>query len=290
MDFKYIRLIAAIVECGSLSKAAEMLNLTQSALSHQLKEIESRQNTRFFTRSNRTLKLTPAGKIVYQSARNILSEIETLDMQLKNMDNSGVGTIRVNAACSTSYHWLPQVLESFRQDYPNVEVNIVVDPGCDTIQALLDSRIDVAIMITPQANPNISYTHLFDDEMVAVFAHGHPFENRKYVVAKDFAEQQLFIYSFPLETVVFYQQILKPKGVEPRKITALPLTEATIEMIRAGYGVSVMSKRSVLPYLESGRVACCRINRNGFFRSHYAAVLSNCRHPEFLDRFIFYLK
>ncbi len=289
MDFKYIKLISTIVECGSITKAAHILNLTQSALSHQLKEIETIKGIKFFTRSNRKLNLTPAGKMVYEASGKILSEINKLEVNLKNINNLNSGTIKINAACSTSYHWLPKILQCFKTDYPNVDVDIVLENSSNPINEIIKGKIDVSIIITPNENKNIEYKFLFEDELVAIFSKQHAFNHKKYLIAKDFTNEHLIIHSKPLDTVVFYESVLKPKGIEPRKISELPLTEATIELIKANYGVAVMSKWSVEPYLKSDSISYKKINRNGLFRSHYAAILKSENHPEYLERFITYL-
>lgn len=285
MDYKYIRLISTIVDCGTISKAAERLNLTQSALSHQLKEIEDREKTLFFIRSNRRLKLTPAGTIVYESAKTILAEIDKLDVSLQNLNSSSAGRIRVTAACTTSYHWLPRVLRAFNAEFPNVEVDIVINNDATPVQEIINGNIDIAVMISPETNNHIRYNYLFDDELVAVFSTEHKFCKKRYLVASDFADQHLIIHSLPLSTVVVYQKVLKPKGIELAKISALPLTEATIELVKSGYGVAVMSRWSIAPYIQNGSIACCPINKNGLFRSHYAAC-KDAAHPQYFDRFI----
>lgn len=289
MDLKYIKLISAIVDSGSITKAAQVLNLTQSALSHQLKEAEKLYGMQFFTRSNRKLHLSPAGKKVYEASGIILSEIAKLEHTLKNFNKQHSGTIRLSAACTTSYHWLPKLLQSFQSEYPNVAIDIVLENSANPVHEILRGRIDVSIVITPAEHEDIDNEFLFKDELVAVFSKQHKFNHKQYLIAKDFADEHLLIHSKPLKTVVFYEQVLKPKAVEPRRISELPLTEASIALIKAGYGVAVMSSWAVEPYVDSGAVAVKRINRNGLFRNHYAASLQSVHQPDYLKSFISFL-
>ncbi len=289
MDFKYIKLISTIVDCGSITKAAHILNLTQSAVSHQLKEIETLKGIKFFTRSNRKLNLTPAGKMVYEASDKILSEINKLEVNLKNINNLNHGTIRLSAACTTSYHWLPKLLKSFKTEYPNVDIDIILENSANPINEIIKNNIDISIIISPIENENIEYKFLFKDELVAVFSKQHKFNHKQFLIAKDFKDEHLIIHSKPLETVVFYEQVLKPKGIEPLKISELSLTEATIELIKANYGVAVMSKWAIEPYIKSNSVSFKKINRKGFFRNHYAAILRSTNHPEYFEKFISYI-
>ena len=250
MDFKYIKLISKIVDYGTITKAAEVLNLTQSALSHQLKEIETLMGIKFFTRSNRKLILTPAGKMVYDASHKILLELNKLEINLKNLNALNSGTIRLSAACTTSYYWLPKLLKSFNKEYPNVCIDIVIENSANTISEIIKGNLDVSIVVSPIENENIDYKFLFEDELVAVFSKQHKFNYKQYLIAKDFKDEHLIIHSKPLNTVVFYEQVLKPKRIEPLKISELPLTEAAIELIKANYGLAVMSKWSIKPFIK----------------------------------------
>lgn len=289
MDFKYIKLISKIVDFGTITKAADVLNLTQSALSHQLKEIETIMGVKFFRRSNRKLILTPAGKMVYDASHKILLELNKLEINLKNLNTLNSGTIRLSAACTTSYYWLPKLLKSYNEEYPNVSIDIVIENSANTISEIIKGNLDVSIVVSPIENENIDYKFLFEDELVAVFSKQHKFNRKQFLIAKDFKDEHLIIHSKPLNTVVFYEQILKPKGIKPLKISELPLTEAAIELIKANYGVAVMSKWTIEPFIKSESISFRKINRKGLFRSYYAASLTSTNHPEYLKKFVSYL-
>jgi LysR family transcriptional regulator for metE and metH len=126
--------------------------------------------------------------------------------------------------------------------------------------------------------------------MVAVVPDCHDWARKKFVTAKDFADQNLIIHSLPLETVTVYQFVLAPAGVMPAKITTLPLTEAAIEMVKADMGIMVMAQWALEPYLHSDALKTIRIGRKGLKRTHYAAILKNIHHPEYFDRFVEFLQ
>lgn len=290
MDIRLIKLIVAIVDHGSISAAAETLHLTQSALSHQLKEMESQTGVLLFTRANRRLNITPAGQMIYESAKKIMSEVNRLELQIKNLNSLKEGRIRLSASCTTSYHWLPKILKAFNKDFPNVHVDIMIDSDGDPIQKVKESKIDLAIVNAENEEEGIDYHYLFETEVVAVVSHQHPFNRKKFLIAKDFKEEHLIIHSYPLDSVVFYREALKPKGIMPKKISALPLTEATLELIQADYGIAVMSKWSIKPYLDSKLVNCKRINPKGLYRKHYAVQASGVQYPSYMAAFIDYLQ
>jgi len=158
------------------------------------------------------------------------------------------------------------------------------------LQKLLSGVLDVAITSDPIPGDNISYLELFQDEMVAVVSENHPWAEKKFVVAEDFAAEHLLIHSFPLETVTVHQLVLAPSGVSPKKITALPLTEASIEMVRADMGIMVMAKWALQPYLKTHALRAVKIGKSGLKRKHFVAILANRSRPDYFTHFIEFLQ
>src|SRR5829696_1043177 len=128
LDLRHFRLVVAVAESGGQTRAARKLNLTQSALSHQLRELESRIGTPLFIRASRRMVLTAAGERVLASARRVLHEVEALERDLTADATSGsAGVVRLATECYTCYHWLPGVVTAFRKEWPRVDVRIVAE-------------------------------------------------------------------------------------------------------------------------------------------------------------------
>src|SRR3954469_11021686 len=113
LEVRHLRLVAGIADAGSMTRAAERLHLTQSALSHQLRDIELRLGTPFFTRLGRRMILTAAGRRVLDTARRVIADIERAEEDLRRLAGHGDGTIRVCTECNTGYHWLAPLLAVF---------------------------------------------------------------------------------------------------------------------------------------------------------------------------------
>src|SRR5258705_1340158 len=122
MEIRHLRLIKAIVEEGSITKAIDKLHLTQSALSHQLKEAEYQLGTKIFLRQNKKLVLTKAGERLYATANEVLDKLSDTEREIKQMIFGEIGEIRISTECYSSYHWLPSVLKQFQSLYPNIEL------------------------------------------------------------------------------------------------------------------------------------------------------------------------
>ena len=145
VEIRHLRLVTAVAQAGSLTKAGEKLHLTQSALSHQLKEVESELNTPLFYRLNKKMVLTPAGKIVLHSAGAILTDLERTKREVQRLISGEAGLLRISTECYTCYHWLPNLLRAYNAEFPNVEVQIVAEATRKPIAALYAGKLDVAI-------------------------------------------------------------------------------------------------------------------------------------------------
>jgi LysR family transcriptional regulator for metE and metH len=290
MEIRHLRLIKAIVEEGSITKAIDKLHLTQSALSHQLKEAEYQVGTKLFLRTNKKLTLTKAGEKIYGIANEILDKLSETELQIKQMVYGEFGEIRISTECFSSYHWLPSVLKQFHHLYPNVELKIVTEATHYPLQKLLDNVIDIGIVSDQIKDDKIKYLELFQDEVLMVVSENHPWTNKKYVVADDFKNEHLIIHSLPLETVTIHQMVLAPANITPKKVTPLPLTEASIEMVKADMGVMSMAKWALLPYLKNSSIKAIKIGKNGLKRKHFIAIRADKQQPDYFNQFIIFLQ
>lgn len=285
LEIRHLRLIVTISEQQSVTKAGERLHLTQSALSHQLRDIEERLGTPLFHRLNKRMVLTQAGERLLQSARQVLQELERAEDDLAQIAAGEHGSLRLSTECYTCYHWLPEMLKQFRRRYPQVEVRIVVEATRHPIQALLDGLLDFAIVSTTERDKRIRYQPLFQDELVVIMAPHHPLTSRPYIRARDFADQQLFLYASLSESTI-YQRLLLPAGVTPAQVSQMQLTEAIVEMVSAGMGISTMARWAVAKEIASGKIAARPLTRKGLQRQWSAALLRNDYTPPYVTEFI----
>jgi len=290
METRHLKLIKEVYEKGTLAAASEALFLTPGALSQQLKEAENQAGTRIFNRLNKKMVPTKAGTHIYETALIVLKELEKLDNQVKGLISGEKGSILLSTECYTSYHWLPSVLSKYKIDFENIDVKIVFEATHKPIQKLLQGQIDLAITSDPLPNDHVEYHELFEDEMVAIVNKEHPWASRQYVKAKDFENETLIIHSEPLETVTIYQKLLKPANVQPGSLTILPLTEASIELVKADMGIMVMANWAINPELRKDNIKTVPITENGLKRIHYGAIRKDDNRPDYLVYFMKYLK
>ncbi|MEO9869680.1 LysR family transcriptional regulator [Ekhidna sp.] len=290
MEIRHLKLIREVAETKSLTKAKDSLFLSQSALSHQLKEIENQLGTQLFHRVNKQLILTNAGKMVLESAERILEDLERTELSIKKYVSGSTGTLRLATQCYTCYHWLPSLMTDFKKEFPNVEIEIFHNNAADVEDQILDGNIDLAIIYDSSDRANISYHDLFRDEMYALVPLDHPWTKKPYVVAEDFEDQNVIIHSYPLESVTLFSQVLAPAGIKPKKIMQVQVTEAVLEMVRAGMGINVMAKWIIEPYLKDESLALVPVTKRGIHRTWQAITMEDEHSPQYLQNFVQHLR
>lgn len=275
VEMRHLRLISAIAERGSMTDAAHLLNLTQPALSHQLRELEARLRSPLFVRTGRAMILTPAGEQLAQLARGVLAQVESFERQVRDGDFATArGAIRIATECYTAYHWLPAVLREFRDRWPNVDLRVGAEFTDAPIAALRDGKLDLAIIYNRLNDKRIRLEPLFDDELVLVVAPEHRFATREYVTLSALRDERFFIYTTQDRNSGVLRDILEPAGVPAANIARLQLTEAIIELVAAELGVAVLAKWAVAPAIRAGTVRAVRLSSKGVTRTWFAATRS----------------
>jgi LysR family transcriptional regulator for metE and metH len=285
LEIRHLKLLAAVAEEGSVTEAGKRLYLTQSALSHQLRDAEEKLGTALFLRLGKKMVLTPAGEKLLACAQNVLGELANAEAQIEGLSGGTRGVIRLCTQCYTCYHWLPPLLKKFHTKFPNVEVNIEAEATRDPAAALLAGRLDLAIMTCPPRNRSLRTTPMFEDELVIVMSPEHNLASGSHVQPKDLAGETILIYP-PREDSTFLNQIVKAAGVQPGRVIEVPLTEAMLELAAAGSGVALLARWAVAPQMEAGKVVTRPVSSRGFKRKWYAAVLRNQPTPPFLTEFL----
>lgn len=283
LELRHLRLVLAIEQEGGLTRAGERLNLTQSALSHQLREIESRLRLPLFDRVKNRLVLNAAGRELVAGARRVLAEVTALEEGLRDWAGDGRGLLRLTTECYTCYEWLPPLLARFERQHPRVEVRIVVEATARALDAVREGEVDLAIVT--RGGAGVELEPLFEDEMLLLVAPGHRLAERPFVRPRDLARERLLLYSPPAASN-FYQQFLAAAGVEPQATAQVQLTEAIVSMIRAGLGVGPLPRWAVGEELRRGTVVGVPLGERGLYRQWSAATRLGARRPRYLGDFL----
>jgi LysR family transcriptional regulator for metE and metH len=284
-EIRHLQLVAAIADTGSVTRAADALHLTQSALSHQLRGLESRLGTPLFHRAGKKMVPTVAGHELIASARRVLDIVSRTEEGIKRVASGREAHLRLCTECYTCYHWLPSVLTAFRETYPHVEVHIDAAATPDPVKALLNGEIDVAVISSDVRDRRLDVHPLFVDEMRVIMTPKHRLARRDYIRAEDFVSETMLLYP-PIEDSSVYQRVLVSAGVKPASVQQVPLTEAIIELVMAGFGIAVLASWAVEPHVRNGSLAAVPLTRRGYERQWTAVTLAGAASARYLKDFI----
>jgi LysR family transcriptional regulator for metE and metH len=281
LELRHLDLVRAAVEEGGLTRAGQRLGLSQSALSHQLRAVEEQFGVTLFHRIGRRLVLAPAGERILQTARLVIPEMERTEMELQQNSNQLHGTIRLAVECYSCYQWLPAIIRRFVSKNTGVDLRIVTGATEKPIEALLGNDLDIAIVSQPARDQRLKIVELFEDELVAVTPVGHSLAGKPYLRPKDFGSETL--YSYPaLFTSPVYQRMLRTAGIQSKEVSEMPLTEALLQLVKNGFGIAVLARWIIQPYLVNGQYLSFPITARGLRRKWCAAIRSGNSSPDHL--------
>lgn len=286
MEIKYFRLIKSIEEEGSIANSAEKLFLTQSALSHQLRELEERLGFKVFHRSRNKWLLTDEGRELYQLGNTVLDSIAKGFQNIKNLQAGSKGRIKVSTECYSFYQGLSSFIQKMGLLYPEIDVDLILEATHQPISKILSNEIDIAIVTSRPTNETLSSIEIYEDEIFAIMHKENRLNEVEFLDTNDFSDAHLIIHSFPLETVSVYEQFLKPNKITPIKISAIPLTEVALEMIAANMGIMCMPKWAIKSFKLSNELRFKRIGKNGLKRIHFLVFRKSDETKQYLYDFI----
>jgi LysR family transcriptional regulator for metE and metH len=285
LDIRHLKLVSVLATTSNMTRAAQELNVTQSALSHQLRDIEERLGTQLFERRARKMSLTPPGQRLLVTARQVLESLEQVEREVRGQTGPR-SVLRLTTECYTCYHWLPELLRGYHERHPDVEVQIVVEATRRPVPALLDDQVDLAIVIGEVRNPRLAYRALFADELVAIMAPGHPLLKRPLLTAEDFRDEHLVVYDADRAELTIFSDVLMPAGIVPRRVSHVQLTEAILEMVKSGLGIGVLARWVALPALREKTLMARRVTSRGLSRTWGAAWMRRKAAVPHLDDFV----
>jgi LysR family transcriptional regulator for metE and metH len=280
LDARDLRLVAALAEAGSLTRAAARLNLSQSTLSHHLADLEARVGGRLFARAARGVEATALGRRFRAGAQPLVEGLRELERGLVLEDAPAPPVeLRVATECYTTYPWLGRVAREFGATHPGVRLRVVPQATARPLAALLEGGLDLALVTRAPRERGLLSTFLFEDELVALVAADHAWASRRRVEPADFRDATLLVYAREPADSSFVAGSLRRAGVVPREVVGLPHTEALVELARAGLGVAVLARWAAEAAPRRAGLRALRIGREGGERRRWQAARRRA-HPE----------
>ena len=274
LEFRHLRTIKAIHEAGGLARAAEHMNITQSALSHQIKGLEDQAGVELFVRRSKPLKLSPAGLRLLRLAEQVLPQVEALQAEFEGLRAGRTGRMHIAIECHACFEWLFPVLELFRKSWSDVDVDIRPGLAFDALPALMKEEVDLVVSSDPEDLPGIEFVELFDYAPVFVASSQHPLAARDWIEAEDFRGETLITYPVERQRLDVFSQLLIPAKVEPAAIRQVELTAVILLLVASNRGVSVLPDWVVREVKYSSDYVTRPLTKAGLTRRLYAAVRS----------------
>ena len=240
IEFRHLRTIKAIHDLGGLARAADVLNMTQSALSHQIKGIEDQAGVELFVRRSKPLRLSSAGMKLLAAAEDILPRVAALEAEFAGLVQGRSGRLHIAIECHACFEWLFPVLEAFRKAWPEVDVDIRPGLAFDALPALRREDVDLVVSSDPEALEGTDFTPLFDYEPVFVASSAHPLAQKTRIGPEDFRGQTLITYPVDRARLDVFSQLLTPAKVEPAGIRQVELTAVILLLVASNRGVAVL--------------------------------------------------
>lgn len=287
LDLRHLKTLLALRETGNLSRASQLLNVTQSALSHQLKLLEEHYGASVFERKSNPVAFTAPGQRLLKLADAVLPLVDDAERDVARLVSGASGALRIAVECHTCFDWLMPVMDAFRQRWPEVELDIVSGFHADPVGLLHQDRAEVAIVseLNESEETGVIFLPLFSFEIVALLPQGHALLGKPALEAADFANQTLITYPVPDEMLDLVRRVLTPAGISPARRTS-ELTVAILQLVASGRGIAALPLWAVKAYLDRNYVASQRIGKEGLIGRLYAAVPERLSQRPYVSEFV----
>ena len=281
LEVRHLETLTAIREAGSLQEAAERLHVTQSALSHQLRDLETRLKVALLNRRTRPARLTTAALRIL-----ILPRIKATERELQRLAAGRTGRLHLAIECHSCFQWLMPALNEFRHSWPDVALDLSAAFSFAPLPALVRGDLDVVVTSDPQALDGVEYLPLFRYELVLAVAASNPLSQYKYIEPDQLSDQVLITYPVDRQRLDIFTCFLDVAGVEPAAIRKAELTPVIAQLVASQRGVAALPNWAVSEYTHQGLLRICHLGEQGVWRSLYAAVRTEDAQSDYILAFI----
>ncbi len=284
LELKHLRTLASLRDTGSLTSTATALHLTQSALSHQIKDLEARLGGQLFLRKTRPVKFTSEGEIILKLAEEVLPKFAKAENELASLKEDVNGRLHMAIECHSCFQWLMPALREYQIAWPSVALDFSSGFGFEPLPALLAGELDLVITSDIQPRSEVHYEPLFDFEMRLITATNHPLADKAFIEPQDLADQTLLSYPVQKQRLDVVKHFLQPAGVEPAKWKQADNTLMLVQMVSAGLGVAALPNWAISEFSRQGLITSKPLGK-GLKRRLFAATRHSEKDKRYLQTF-----
>ena len=286
LELRHLRTLAALRDTGSLVEAADRVFLTQSALSHQMKELETRIGCPLFVRKTRPVRFTSAGNRMLKLADEVLPKVHGAELDLARLAGGESGRIFMAIECHSCFEWLLPAIDSYRDQWPDVELDIASGFHFAPLPALARGDLDLVITADPDPDLGVHYFALFSYEAQLAIAKDHPLVGKEWVEARDLSSEVVISYPVDRSRLDLFTSFLDPAGIEPKRVRNAELTTMIVQLVASGRGVACLPNWALHEYTKRDYLAVRSLGEEGVWPTLYAAVRKDQEDAAFMRGFV----
>jgi LysR family transcriptional regulator for metE and metH len=240
MELIHFRILLALKRAGTLNAAAESLHLTQSALSHQMKNLEQRLGIVLWRKQGRTLVLTQAGHYLSEVAASVIATVESAGQHLALLAAGKTGKLTIGIDCHACYEWFRTILQPYLLAWPDLEIEVTSRYRFNSFEAIRHYKLDAVLTSDPVLDGALHYQPLFDFELVLIAAAQHRLAGREFIEPFDLREETVLTYPVERERLDMFRKILQPAGIEPQAHITVEETDIMLQLAASRRGVCLL--------------------------------------------------
>jgi DNA-binding transcriptional LysR family regulator len=261
LDTRQVRAFCVLARTGSYTQTARELHLTQSGVSHSMKALERDVGCRLFDKLGKKVVLTQAGEQLLQHATKILQEMENARETLAHLGRWGRGRLRLGASTTACQHILPTVLREFKESFPDHNINIEPGDSPGLVASLLRQRLDLALALEVENEPQLEFHPLFTDELHFIVGALHPWARAQRVEREEIPRQNYILYNKASITFRLIEDYFRQEEVVLNTVIELGSMEAIKELVKLGLGISIASPWIARKEIEEGSIVALPLGR-----------------------------
>jgi LysR family transcriptional regulator for metE and metH len=286
LERAHLVIIREVETQGSLTAAAGVLCLTQSALSHAIKKLEMHLGADIWLREGRNLRLTQAGQYLLSVANRVLPQLDLAEERIRQFAQGERGALRIGMECHPCYQWLLKVVSPYLASWPDVDVDVKQKFQFGGIGALFAYEIDLLVTPDPIYKPGLCFEPVFDYEQVLVVAGDHALAGASYIEPRQLSGEVLITYPVAADRLDIYNQFLQPAGITPRRHKTIETTDIMLQMVASGRGVAALPRWLALEYAAKMGVVPVRLGAKGIAKQIFLGVRETDTGIDYLKSFI----
>lgn len=286
LELRHLRTLSTLRDAESLVEAAERLHLTQSALSHQLKDLEEKLGMTLFVRKTKPVRFTSAGLRLLRLADSLLPQVRQAERDIQRLAGGQAGRLHMAIECHSCFQWLMPTIDQFRNAWPEVEVDFASGFFFAPLPALARGDLDLVVTSDPLEIEGITYVPLFTYEALLAVSNQHPLSTAHHVRPPDLEGEVLITYPVERDRLDIFKQFLDPAGIEPASVRTAEMTVMMMQLVASGRGVCCLPNWAMAEYLRKGYVTARRLGPEGLFGTLYAAVRDDMMEMPYLQDFL----